>query len=282
MPKLFIYGLGYSSLYIAQAALKAGFSVAGTTRSAEKAAWLRAQGIEAIALSPAGERGSEEALYSATHILSSVPPQGDGDPVIPLLPPIPNPQSPIPYLAYLSTTGVYGDWAGAWVDESSELRGDTPRLKARMAAEQAWLARGGHVFRLAGIYGPGRSAIDDVKDGTARRIDKPGQVFSRIHVEDIAQTVLASMQKPQPGTVYNLCDDEPAPAHEVVQYACELLGVAPPPLVPFEQANLAPMAQEFYAGNRRVKNDRIKNELGISLQYPSYREGLNALTQPSP
>ncbi|MDX2113260.1 MAG: SDR family oxidoreductase [Alphaproteobacteria bacterium] len=273
--KLFIFGLGYTSLYIAQAAKKAGFSVAGTTRSAEKAAWLRGQGIDAITLSPAG-RG---LLEQATHILSSIPPQEGVDPALSLLSLISNPQSPAPYYGYLSTTGVYGDYQGGWVDEASELKGDSPRLKARIAAENAWREKGGHIFRLAGIYGAGRSALDEVRAGTARRIHKPGQVFSRIHVEDIAEVVLASMHKANPGAIYNVCDDEPAASHEVVTYACELLGKEPPPLIPYEQAQMSPMAQEFYSANRRVKNDRIKHELGVKLKYPTYREGLKALLE---
>ena len=143
-----------------------------------------------------------------------------------------------------------------------------------MDAENAWRARGGHVFRLAGIYGPTRSAIDDIREGTARRIDKPNQVFSRIHADDIAQVVVASMLQPNPANVYNVCDDEPAPAQVVVEYGCKLLGVEPPPLIPFESAEMSPMGREFYAANRRVNNDKIKCELGVELLYPTYREGL--------
>jgi nucleoside-diphosphate-sugar epimerase len=269
---LFIFGLGYSSLAIATLAMRRGFSVSGTTRSAEKAERLRGLGIEAFLFpspSPRREEGlMEETLASATHILSSIPPQEGVDSVLPLI------DSSARYLAYLSTTGVYGDWGGEWVDEASELRAGNARLRGRVAAENAWRARGGHVFRLAGIYGPGRSAIEDIRAGGARRIDKPGQVFSRIHVEDIAQAVVASMEKPNPGSVYNVCDDMPAPSHEVVAYGCGLLGVEPPPLVPFAQAELSPMGREFYAANRRVRNDKIKAELGVSLLYPDYRAGL--------
>lgn len=268
MRKLFIFGLGYSSLYIARAAQKAGFSVAGTTRSAEKAAWLRGQGVEVY--SPGEWRGLDFDQLGITHILSSIPPQAgfeEPDPAI----------RRGCWLGYLSTTGVYGDWGGAWVDEDSPLKGDSPRLKARIAAENVWREKGGHVFRLAGIYGPGRNVLDEVREGTARRIHKPGQFFSRIHVEDIAQVVVASMLKPNPGSVYNVCDDEPAASHEVISYACELLGKEPPPLIPYEQANLSPMAHEFYAANRRVRNDRIKHELGVTLKYPGYRQGLKAL-----
>jgi len=279
--KLFIFGLGYSSQYIAQAAIKAGFLVAGTCRTQEKCDQLKAQGIEAFVfanshptLLPLG-RG---LLESATHILSSIPPQEIGDVVLPFLALTANCQPPTAsWLGYLSTTGVYGDYQGEWVDEQSELRPNNERLKRRVAAEKAWQEKRGHVFRLAGIYGPRRSAIDDVRDGTARRIDKPGQVFSRIHVEDIAQVVLASMLKPNPGAAYNVCDDEPAPAHEVVKFACELLGKVVPALIPYGQAEMSVMGREFYSANRRVKNARIKNELGVTLKYPSYREGLAKL-----
>jgi hypothetical protein len=270
--KLFIFGLGYSSLYIAEAAQKAGFSVAGTTRSTEKAEWLAGQGVE-VYVNPRESGDLIYVLEQYTHVLCSIPPNQEFDVAYRI------PASSGIWKGYLSTTGVYGDWGGAWVDENSPLKGDSPRLKARMAAEEQWREKGGHVFRLAGIYGPGRSVVDDVLDGTARRIDKPSQVFSRIHVEDIARVVVASMLKPNSGAVYNVCDDEPAPAHEVVSYACGLLGKEPPPLVPYEQANLSPMAREFYAANRRVKNDRIKHELGVVLKYPTYREGLKALLE---
>lgn len=247
--------------------MQQGFKVSGTTRSEEKALWLKAQDIEAF--SPDEWRGLDFEKYS--HILSSIPPQETGDIVLPL---IANPHPLIPWLGYLSTTGVYGDYGGDWVDETSELRPNNTRLQRRVAAEKEWLARGGHVFRLAGIYGPTRNALVDIKNNEARRIDKPGQVFSRIHAHDIAQVVLASMLQPNPASVYNVCDDLPAPAHEVVTYGCELLGVTPPPMIPFEQAEMSVMGREFYSANRRVKNDKIKTELNVKLQFPTYHEGL--------
>jgi hypothetical protein len=274
---LFIFGLGYSSQAIARLAIARGFKVSGTTRDVVKAKKLEEMGIT-VRIDPRlppslryGEtsRGDDDI----THILSSIPPQETGDIILPFLPSTKH-QVPSTYLGYLSTTGVYGDWGGDWVDETSELRPNNERLQRRVAAENAWRERGGHVFRLAGIYGPTRSAVEDVMVGEARRIDKPGQVFSRIHVEDIAQIVLASMEKPNAGSVYNGCDDEPAPAHEVVAYACKLLNREPPPLIPFEQAEMSPMGREFYAANRRVRNDKIKQELGVKLHYPTYREGL--------
>ncbi|HKW54409.1 MAG TPA: SDR family NAD(P)-dependent oxidoreductase, partial [Stellaceae bacterium] len=162
------------------------------------------------------------------------------------------------------------------------------RGRRRVAAEAQWLAlerRHGlpvHVFRLAGIYGPGRNALDTVREGRARRIDKPGQVFSRIHVADIVATLRASMARPDPGAAYNVCDDDPAPPEAVIAHACALLGVAPPPLVPFDMAELTPMARSFYHDNKRVSNRRIKQELGVRLGYPSYRDGLRALLGPAP
>lgn len=253
---LFIFGLGYSSLAIAKLAQAKGFKVSGTTRDGEKAKRLEALGISVIATPGEG----------VTHILSSIPPQPDYCE--------PDPAIRRGWLGYLSTTGVYGDYQGEWVDENSELHPNSERLRRRVEAEKHWLVRGGHVFRLAGIYGPVRNVLEDLKESAARRIDKPGQVFSRIHVEDIAHTVVASMLKPNPGNAYNVCDNEPAPAHEVVSYGAKLLGVEPPPLIPFEQADLSPMGREFYAANRRVKNDKIKKELGVKLLYPTYREGL--------
>ena len=267
---LFIFGLGYSAGYIAQAAMAQGFTVSGTCRDNDRCAALKDKGINAYRF----EEVTPELLAPATHILTSIPPQeGQGDIVLP------------PYgkyfvadwLGYLSTTGVYGDWQGEWVNEESEARAGNPRLERRVIAEKQWLERGAHVFRLAGIYGPGRNVLEDVKDGTARRIEKPGQVFSRIHVEDIARTVLASMLAPAPGNIYNVCDDEPAPAGEVVEYACVLLGAPVPPLLPLEEAQLSAMGREFYSANRRVSNRKIKEKLGVRLAFPTYREGLRAI-----
>ncbi len=261
---LFIFGLGFASQALARAAMAQGFRVAGTCRTAKKCADLKAQGIEAVEF----DKVTPEILADSSYILSSIPPQENGDIVLPLLPQINH------WLGYFSTTGVYGDYGGQWVDEQSELRPNNDRLHRRVEAEEQWRALGGQVFRLAGIYGKGRSALDDVQAGRARRIDKEGQVFSRIHIEDIAQTVLASMAKPNPSAIYNVCDNEPAPAHEVVAFACELLGEALPPLIPFAQAELSAMGRGFYSANRRVKNQRIKQELGINFLYPTYREGL--------
>ena len=189
------------------------------------------------------------------------------------------------WAGYLSTTGVYGDTGGARVDETAAVNPTSERGRRRAEAEDGWLdlwrAAGVpvHVFRLSGIYGPGRSALGAVRAGTARRIDKPGHLFARIHVDDIAVVLRASMARPDPGAVYNVCDDQPAPAADVVAFACEILGVDAPPLVPFRQAarDMSPMALSFWRDNRRVDNTRIKRELGVRLNFPDYRAGLRAV-----
>ncbi len=280
--RLFCFGLGFSALALARRLKAAGWAVAGTTRSREKAAALKGEGLAAQIfdrdhpLAPA-------ALAGTTHLLVSIAPDEAGDPVLDLheadIAALPG----LRWIGYLSTTGVYGDWQGAEVDETSELRGAKGRNRRRIAAEAAWLAlqagRGlpVHVFRLAGIYGPGRSAFDQVRAGRARRIDKPGHLFSRIHVDDIAATLEASIARPAPGRIYNVCDDLPASAAEVTAYACELLGVAPPPLIPLEAAELSPMALSFWQDNRLVSNRRLHEELGVTLAYPDYRAGLRAI-----
>ena len=187
------------------------------------------------------------------------------------------------WLGYLSTTGVYGNHDGGWVDEDTPLTPSTRRGKLRVATEAAWQALAAeaglplHIFRLAGIYGPGRGPFAKVRDGTARRIIKAGQVFSRIHVDDIAQVLAASINRPNPGAIYNLCDDDPAPPQDVIARAAELLGLPVPPAVDFDTAEMTPMARSFYAESKRVRNDRIKDALEVTLIYPDYRAGLQAL-----
>jgi nucleoside-diphosphate-sugar epimerase len=278
--RLFCFGLGYTGQFLARALTAEGWPVAGTTRDAGAPA-------SEFTLRPF-TRGHplpapRATLAGASHVLVSVPPDEAGDPVLDEhgadLAALPS----LRWLGYLSTTGVYGDRGGAWVDETSPLAPAGERGRRRAGAEAGWLAlhrRSGapvHVFRLAGIYGPGRSALDQVRAGRARRIDKPGQVFSRIHVADLVAVLRASMARPHPGAIYNVCDDDPAPPEAVIAYACDLLGVPPPPLVPFEEAALSPMARSFYDDNKRVANRRLKEELGVRLRYPSYRDGLQAL-----
>ncbi|MBI2236774.1 MAG: SDR family oxidoreductase [Magnetospirillum sp.] len=270
--RVFIFGLGFSGRVIARRLLDAGWQVAGTTRSGEA---VELPGVTVLPFD-SDHPLPADALDGVTHLLSSVPPDRLGDPVIEAVR-----GHRLDWAGYLSTTGVYGDHGGGWVDEDTPAAPTLERSRRRSEAEAAWRASGlpVHIFRLAGIYGPGRSAIDSVRAGTARRIVKPGQVFSRIHVEDIAGAVLASLARPNPGRVYNLCDDDAAPPQEVIAYACTLLGVAPPPEIPWDEAkgSLSAMALSFYADNKRVRNGRMKSELGVTLSYPSYREGLKAI-----
>ena len=224
------------------------------------------------------------ALAGVTHVLVSAPPTLAGEQLLPLFETALWAQNGgIDWLGYLSTTGVYGDHAGAWIDEDTPPGPLGARGQRRVEAEQAWLDLGAaadigvHLFRLAGIYGPYRNQLSAVKNGTARRINKPGQVFSRIHVDDIAQVLTASIARPQAGRAYSLCDDEPAPPQDVVAFAAQLLGLDPPPLVDFEEAELSDMARSFYSENKRIANARIKTELGVTLAYPDYRIGLTAL-----
>jgi nucleoside-diphosphate-sugar epimerase len=281
--KFFGFGFGYTAQALARR-LGRGWRFAGTCRHQPHQAALAQQGIEARIFD--GARPMEEpmaALLGTTHLLSSVPPGEDGDPVLMQHGAEIAHLSGLHWLGYLSTTGVYGDRAGGWVDEASELTPTGPRGRRRMAAESAWLdlhRRHGlpvHVFRLAGIYGPGRCAIESLRQGRAQRIDKPGQVFSRIHVDDIAAVLAASMARPNPGAVYNVCDDDPAAPSEVTAYAAGLLGMEPPPLISFAEAEVSDMALSFYADNKRVRNERIKHELGVKLAYPDYRQGLTAI-----
>ena len=281
--RLFCFGYGYTCDYLShilrQEAVE--WSIAGTTRDPEKFRTLKAGGIEAhIFDEQAPLPDPRYVLENTTHILISTPPDDEGDPAfLSYAEDILHTPS-IEWVGYLSTTGVYGDRGGAWVDENSELRPSSKRGTRRALAEEQWLSLFHshnlpvHVFRLAGIYGPGRSALDSVRAGIARRIDKPGQAFSRVHVEDIANILQTSMANPKGGSIYNICDDEPAPSHEVIAHACTLLNRPSPPLVKYEDAQLPPMAQSFYSDNKRVRNDKIKQELGITLKYPNYRDGL--------
>lgn len=278
MPTLLSFGHGYSAEAVARLLLARGWRVIGTTRSAERAAAIRATGAEALVW---GVDDMSPALDAATHILTSAEPGTGGDPVLAVLgDQIAARAGQYAWAGYLSTTGVYGDHQGEWVDEDSELRPSGPRNHARVAAEAAWLSVPDlpvHVFRLAGIYGPGRGPFAKVQNGTARRIVKENHVFGRIHVDDIAQVVVASIDRPDGGRIYNVADDLPAAGHVVVAEAARLLGVTPPPLEDFATAEMTPMARSFYADSRRVRNTRLHAELGVSLHYPDYKAGLAAI-----
>ena len=274
---LFCFGLGYTARALARRLRANGWRVSGTTRDTDKLGALAAEGVTAVRF--ARDAPIDPGLLAdASHILSAVPPNEDGDVVLDVHGADLAALQPA-WVGYLSTTGVYGDRAGGWVDETAALKPVGVRGHRRVAAEAGWRALGLplHVFRLAGIYGPGRSALDIVRAGRAQRIDKPGQVFSRIHVDDLAAVLAASMAQPNPGAIYNVCDDDPAPPETVIAHACHLLGQPVPPLVPFETATLSAMARSFYEENKRVRNNRIKTELGVRLRYPDYRAGLAAL-----
>jgi nucleoside-diphosphate-sugar epimerase len=276
-------------LALAQRLAAKGWRIAGTCRDEDKRGALEARGFEIHRFDRDHPLPAPAAILAeTTHLLISVPPDGiaapSGDPVLDVHGAAIVALGPqLAWVGYLSTTGVYGDRHGDWVDETSELMPSGERGRRRLEAERGWLGLWRscqipvHLFRLAGIYGPGRSALDTVRSGTAKRVIKPGQVFSRTHVADIAAVLAASIAKPHPGAAYNVCDDDPAPPAEVIEYACRLLNVEPPPAIPFEDAALSPMARSFYDDNKRVRNDRIKSELGVRLAYPSYRDGLKAL-----
>ncbi|WP_439110905.1 SDR family oxidoreductase [Lentibacter sp.] len=274
---LLTIGQGYTANALTRRLAPEGWQLFGTTRSAEKCAAIKAQGVTPLVW-PEGDISA--ALEQATHLLISVSPSDNGDPFLAkygsnLAQLAPN----LEWVGYLSTTGVYGDHSGAWVTEDTPLTPSSRRGLMRVEAEEQWRGTGlpVHIFRLAGIYGPGRGPFKRLRDGTAQRIIKEGQVFSRTHVEDIAQVLLASINQPAPGTAYNVCDDMPAPPQDVLTHAAELLGMAPPPEVAFEEAELSPMARSFYGESKRVSNTRIKEDLGVSLLYPDYMTGLKAI-----
>lgn len=283
MPTLLSFGHGYSSAALSRRLLPLGWKVIGTTRSAEKAERLKDEGIHPL-IWPGDDLSA--AFSEATHILTSVAPTEEGDPVLAAVSDqIAKEAAHIQWVAYLSTTSVYGDHKGGWVDESTPVNPLGKRGKARALAEANWEAlakRAGlplHIFRLAGIYGPGRGPFAKVRAGTARRIVKPNQFFSRIHVEDIAAVLEASITRPNPDAIYNVCDDSPSPPEDVIAYAAELLGLPVPPAVSWDAADMSQMARGFYSESKRVRNTRIKDELGVVLNYPDYRIGLKALLE---
>ncbi len=284
--RLFVFGLGYVATALATVLKNDGWQVAGTCRSESRRHELSALGFEACLFN--GSQPIEKVdrhIAASDHFLCSIPPGDAGDPVLACHDGHISKASQGRWIGYLSTTGVYGDWNGKEVNENSPVRPRSDRARQRVIAERSWLSlgknagHGVHVFRLAGIYGPNRNVIDQVRAGTARRIDKVGHLFSRIHVDDIVSTLCASIASPRPGAIYNVCDNEPASQAEVVAYACTLLDVPKPGLIPFDEAapDMSEMAQSFWADNRRVSNRLLHGELGITLCYPTYREGLAAL-----
>ncbi|KGJ12786.1 SDR family oxidoreductase [Paracoccus sanguinis] len=277
--RLLVLGHGYSAGFLTRLLVPQGWAVTGTTR--DDPARVAEAGATPLRW-PGEEPAIRAEIARADAILISAGPDAEGDPALrdfadALA------AAPARWLGYLSTTGVYGDHQGGWVDETTPLTPATRRGQQRVAAEAAWQALATahglplHIFRLAGIYGPGRGPFQKLREGTARRIVKLGQVFSRIHAEDIAQTLAASIARPNPGAIYNLCDDDPAPPEAVIAHAAELLGVRVPPAEDYATAEMTPMARSFYAESKRVANDRIKRELGVQLRHPDYRSGLKAL-----
>ena len=274
---LFCFGLGFAAKALAKRMHSQGWTVSGTSRAIDKK-----DALEELSVFPFdGTHATEEihnAISNATHLLVSIPPQPSGDVVLQNFFSKIAECKNLEWIGYISSTGVYGDTQGEWVDESSPLQPVTELNERRVEAENGWLKIGPvMIFRCAAIYGPSRNLLVSVKQGRARRIEKPGLVFSRTHVEDLAQTLEASMRNPKSGEIYNISDDHPAPPTEAVDYACKLLQVTPPPLIPFESAELSEIARGFYLTCKRVGNKKIKEELGVKLQYPDYRSGLDAI-----
>jgi nucleoside-diphosphate-sugar epimerase len=285
MNHLLFFGLGFSARVLAARLAAEGWTITATSRSDEGAQAIRAMGYRALVFDGAKPLPSE-AFESVTHVVVSAPPGAEGDPVLLRhAGDFAARARQFRWIAYLSTTGVYGDHAGGLVTEETPLTPNTERGRKRLLAETQWLGLWRshglpvHIFRLAGIYGPGRNQLLSLIDGTAKRVIRQGQIFSRIHVEDIANVLKASMAKPNPGGAYNVCDDEASPPQDVVEHGAKLLGLPVPPSIPFEEAELSPMARSFYADSKRVSNARLKQELGVSLSYPTYREGLGAIAR---
>ena len=275
-------GYGYVARRLAALLAADGVGIAGTYRNPLSIDALRADGAKAISWE--GGVLATDAFEATTSVLISTPPGENGCPAFAAARrALTENRERIRWIGYLSTNGVYGDWGGDWVDEKSALRATGERARRRIKAEADWMSLARTcglpltVFRLPGIYGPGRSALDTVRAGSARRIVKAGQVFSRAHVDDIAAALRASVDNPSAGRLFNIADDLPAPPQDVIAFACELLGVPPPPLIPFETASLSEMAKSFYADNKRVSNALMKERLLPQLSYPTYREGLRAL-----
>jgi nucleoside-diphosphate-sugar epimerase len=285
---LICFGLGYSAQHFVENFGQKFDRIVGTVRSAERAAGLNAHpsGRLTVLIFDGGSAtpGLGGAIAEADAALISVPPDENGDPVLRTCGDALAHAQRLRAIVYLSTIGVYGDRGGAWVDEATPPQPGAARSRERLAAERAWLDFGARqniavaILRLAGIYGPGQNALAQIASGKARRIVKPGQVFNRIHVGDIAQAIDAALTRRASG-IFNVADDEPTPPADPIVFAAQLMGVAPPPEIPFAQAapTMSPLALSFWQECRRVKNDKLKRELGVDLRYPTYREGLRAL-----
>ena len=276
---ILFFGFGFSAETLAHQLDAACWTITGTSRTSEGAAKISAQGFHGVMFD-----ALDKVPDDVTHIVSSVPPDAEGDPVLRRFGEnLAQRAKNLEWVAYLSTTGVYGDHGGGLVDELTPLTPNTERGHRRKRAEEAWLdlhSQHGlpvHLFRLAGIYGPGRNALESVRDGSAKRVIRPGQIFSRIHVKDIAGILAASMAKPHAGRAYNVADDEACPPQDVIAFAAALLGMPPPPEVPFETAELSAMARSFYMDSKRVSNARVRDELGYRFEFPNYRVGLTSL-----
>jgi len=284
--RIFIFGLGYVATALATVLKDVGWRVAGTCRSETRRHELLEHGFEVYPFDGEGyDDGIGRQVIAADRLLSTIPPKQTGDPALAVYEKQISNSKQSCWIGYLSTTGVYGNWDGEEVNEESPVRPSSIRAHRRVAAECAWLAlgrragHGVHVFRLAGIYGPNRNILAQVRAGTARRIEKSGHLFSRIHVSDIVSTLCASMTAPRSDAIYNVCDDEPASQADVVAYACTLLGMPAPQATPFDIAaqDMSELARSFWIDNRRVSNRRLQKELGVGLAYPTYREGFAAL-----
>ncbi|BCJ92065.1 NAD(P)-dependent oxidoreductase [Terrihabitans soli] len=281
-PFLLVLGMGYSAQRFVELYGERFARIAGTARSLDKLAARKTRRVESLLFDGAAQPELLKAAREASHVLVSIPPDERGDAALSALGGIFKNSENLRWIGYLSTTAVYGDRGGAWTHEDTPVMPQSARAKRRAEAETAWrdLAQPGravHVFRLSGIYGPGRNALVDLKKGEARRLTKIGQVFNRIHVDDIAAVLAAAIDHPQAGPVFNVADDEPAPSSDVVTFAAGLLGVFPPPMMRVEEANLSDMAKSFWSENKRIAPTRIKEELGLHFQFPTYREGLRAL-----
>ncbi len=279
--KLFCFGYGYVCARLGERLKSYDWEIAGTTTDPDKKKALLAQGIDAHLFDASRPLSDPaQALKGVTHILLSVPPANEGDIVAEIhgadIASLPS----LEWVGYLSTTAVYGNRDGKWVDETSPPAPTSKRGSLRLKAEEQWRSfltadnLPVHFFRLAGIYGPGRSAVDAIKAGTSRRIDKPGHAFNRIHVDDVVEVLIASINHPKPGEIYNLADDNPVPSHEVIEFACRMMSIEIPPLQPYDQSDMPPIVRSFYTDNKRISNEKIKTDLGVKLLYPDYKTGL--------